>query len=71
MQEFIARGNIERFRARIRASSDDRHKSILRDLLHAEEQKLDEIQQAKHEERRIRESTYFRNGKGGSEGGRR
>lgn len=43
MEEFIARGNIKRFKAQLRASSDEHQKTVLRNLLHAEQQHLKSI----------------------------
>lgn len=43
MEEFIARENIRRFEARLRASTDDREKSVIRELLGAEQRRLDDI----------------------------
>jgi len=45
--EFIARENIRRFEARLRASSDDRQKSVIRDLLGAEQRRLEDITRKK------------------------
>ena len=43
MDEFIARENIRRLEARLRASSDDPQKSVIRDLLGAEQRRLEDI----------------------------
>ena len=43
MEEFIARENVRRFEARLRASTDDREKSVIRELLGAEQRHLDDI----------------------------
>ena len=43
MEEFIARENIKRFKAQLRASTDDRQKATLQQLLEAEEQRLQTI----------------------------
>ena len=45
--EFIARENIRRFEARLRASSDDRQKSVIRDLLGAEQRRLEDLTRKK------------------------
>ena len=43
VDEFIACENIRRFEARLRMSSDDRQKSVIRDLLGAEQRRLEDI----------------------------
>ena len=50
VEEFIARENIGRFEARLRASSDDRQKSVIRDLLAAELRRLEEIVRRKSDD---------------------
>jgi len=47
VDEFHARENIRRFEARLRASSDDRQKSVIRDLLGAEQRRLEDITRKK------------------------
>ena len=42
MDDYIARENIRRFRAQLRASTDVDQRDVIRRLLQAEEAKLDE-----------------------------
>lgn len=43
MDDYIARENIKRFRAQLQASTDVNQKDVIRELLKAEEAKLDEL----------------------------
>lgn len=51
MDEFIAHENIKRFRVKLRSSSDEEQKTVLRRLLEAEEQKLEQVRAAKRSAR--------------------
>lgn len=46
MQRFIARENIKRFRQQLASCSDERQRETLRQLLAAEEGKLNELERA-------------------------
>lgn len=43
MEDFIPKGNIERFEQRLKASRDDDERRVLKELLAAERQRLDVV----------------------------